>query len=617
MIAGIPHLDSSRSETSPVAQNPDGGEGADCPAASSPSVPAPNKTPHEKAIWLCAVIAPLFAAVLPVTEAIRGWYEARAKDQAFYIEQELKSKELKHKIEMEFLTLATRPCQVDPKTGLCNSGDQYRILEALVLSAEDESPLKRWAQRQIENVRARIKLEVKSQHGVIRYNKRDNPARIKWEDIHDQVNIAESRLKLAVEQVEETTVRGLAADLRALQTQEKEAKEAYDQTLQTGTQTIFSATKLTETLGLAVLAEASLTLWVPTDASFSEQVNKQFLTDFPNSRLVKQETSLDELTATESGKDRDTYPDIGFISNYQQLRPLLDRHAIWTGWGESRFGDRGWWVIFKASKHIEQAQAFIRWLARSPAWQPANLPNMELTGEQTQAVQQKAIDAFNGLIAGNETALGSTLDTDAGRYRWPIVSGMTASATQAILTFGNDRFAFVVLSSVVTSEKTYGVRHVSFILRNQENRWAVLWFSDTGLAQVERLVQGFSDAISGNHGGAVLPKAVLASPADGSSVPRRPSKPNIEWTQVKIPGLSFLLEYAFNQPGHEAWSAGYLTFLDAEPDVREIPGQINTQTFSTPMPFGIGAQPHRWRIWSLDESGDLSVSGWRTINFTN
>ena len=75
MIADIPHLDSSRSETADVAQNR-GGESTKDPAVS-PSVPAPNKTMREKAIWLCAVIAPLFAAVLPATEAIRGWYEAR------------------------------------------------------------------------------------------------------------------------------------------------------------------------------------------------------------------------------------------------------------------------------------------------------------------------------------------------------------------------------------------------------------------------------------------------------------------------------------------------------------------------------------------------------------
>jgi hypothetical protein len=50
-------------------------------------------------------------------------------------------------------------------------------------------------------------------------------------------------------------------------------------------------------------------------------------------------------------------PDVAFIDNDAQLQPLLDAEIVWRAWGESRFATRGWWVIFKDTKHLAQAQA--------------------------------------------------------------------------------------------------------------------------------------------------------------------------------------------------------------------------------------------------------------------
>ena len=36
-----------------------------------------------------------------------------------------------------------------------------------------------------------------------------------------------------------------------------------------------------------------------------------------------------------------------------------------------------------------------------------------------------------------------------------------------------------------------------------------------------------------------------------------------------------------------------------------------------PAPFGSGAQPHRWRVWVIGQSGRVRISAWRTITFTN
>jgi hypothetical protein len=36
-----------------------------------------------------------------------------------------------------------------------------------------------------------------------------------------------------------------------------------------------------------------------------------------------------------------------------------------------------------------------------------------------------------------------------------------------------------------------------------------------------------------------------------------------------------------------------------------------------PMPFGVGKQPHRWRVWAVGKDGQIALSEWRTVNFTN
>jgi hypothetical protein len=103
-------------------------------------------------------------------------------------------------------------------------------------------------------------------------------------------------------------------------------------------------------------------------------------------------------------------------------------------------------------------------------------------------------------------------------------------------------------------------------------------------------------------------KADLVSPPDKARLPRFPA-PTIEWKVASSPGLSFIVESQFGQSGDkESWSQSYLKFVD-------VPE--NQQAFAIVAPFGVGAQPHRWRIWTLNPSGGISVSDWREIDFTN
>jgi hypothetical protein len=99
---------------------------------------------------------------------------------------------------------------------------------------------------------------------------------------------------------------------------------------------------------------------------------QEFHRDFPAFNLVDKNLSPDAFAGAISGNAKDeSYPDVAFIDNYRQLEPLLAGKAVWRDWGQgSRFSLRGWWVIFKDGKHVDQARAFLLWLSQSPHWNP-------------------------------------------------------------------------------------------------------------------------------------------------------------------------------------------------------------------------------------------------------
>jgi hypothetical protein len=41
------------------------------------------------------------------------------------------------------------------------------------------------------------------------------------------------------------------------------------------------------------------------------------------------------------------------------------------------------------------------------------------------------------------------------------------------------------------------------------------------------------------------------------------------------------------------------------------------ESVETTAPFGVGAQPHRWRVWMIDKTGAVVRSAWNTIIYTD
>ncbi len=379
-----------------------------------------------------------------------------------------------------------------------------------------------------------------------------------------------------------------------------------------------------DALDFTALYKGEITFWISArPENFKPSLLSQFKSDFPEQDLRSFSLLPDNFLAALERRDGPPPPDVAFIDNYTQLKPLLDRRGVWLTWGADRFDKQGWWVIFRNSSQIAKSQAFIRWLSRSPKWVPMRVENTSISVEQIDAVQQLSIATLNNYLEGKSAELLKSVDSEAADLAEVAGFGILgvkpddfrAADVKPILTFGNNQLAFAVLAAVGSSDNVYGMRHFGFILRREHSAWRVLHIAPLGLPELEKLFGAFDAKIKAAGHSLRPPKPVLVSPPDGAQLPRFPSKPEIRWQASGSPRefengkVSFLVESQFTANGQTPpWSPSYLQFV--EPSRGKIP-------LGVVAPFGVGKQPHRWRIWALDQAGTISISDWRTIEFIN
>ena len=106
---------------------------------------------------------------------------------------------------------------------------------------------------------------------------------------------------------------------------------------------------------------------------------------------------------------------------------------------------------------------------------------------------------------------------------------------------------------------------------------------------------------------AQLQVPVLVSPADRAEVPRFPTPPELAWRAAAPLPIGYLIESQLEWE-RSKWADSVFDAVAA----RGTSGLVRL-----PAPFGTGAQPHRWRVWAIGQSGQVQISAWRTIIFTN
>jgi hypothetical protein len=102
---------------------------------------------------------------------------------------------------------------------------------------------------------------------------------------------------------------------------------------------------------------------------------------------------------------------------------------------------------------------------------------------------------------------------------------------------------------------------------------------------------------------------ILLAPYDGAPQTRFP-KQEISWQQPLERPAAYIVESRAGVPKNGDVDYGPSMIYLVNP---KLYGDI----VRIPMPFGVGKQPHRWRICAIGQDGQVALSEWRTVDFTN
>lgn len=340
-----------------------------------------------------------------------------------------------------------------------------------------------------------------------------------------------------------------------------------------------------------------------------------FKSDFPDFDLDLQ--ILDEGDFGErlhSAPQDPHFPDVAFVDNDNERRPLLDDKAVVMMWGRARFEFDFSWVIFRQAKHFEAGKAFMLWLAQSPRWKPMPVSTASIGPVDIAKVQAISKKAVLDIAYGSRRSLWSIMDPAAGHFDdFGAYGTHTLQGVQPLLTFGNSRLAFVLLAEVGQREKEpgvpqwFGMAHSAVILRNVGEGWKVLSIlPNDSLPHLEELLGSF-DRLGLDEGPPeAVPKVTLLAPADHAQLPPH-LNPYLEWTQVDPNPAAYVLETQFTFDPREYWSSSVIKVISPVP---------NESSLRMRMPYD-NLPPLRWRVWAVSKSGIVSTSDWRKIDFTN
>ena len=150
----------------------------------------------------------------------------------------------------------------------------------------------------------------------------------------------------------------------------------------------------------SALRSGEVVVWISTAPRNNPgDFRKSFGADFPDGKLLVRDEPP-ETFVSDVERQQSVAPDAAFVDNYQQLGPLLQAGRVWLAWGPSRFSGRGWWVIFKDTKHLAQAQAFIRWLAEAPGW--PRVTGNSIPADTGKILQEASISALHAFMDGDQ-----------------------------------------------------------------------------------------------------------------------------------------------------------------------------------------------------------------------
>jgi len=272
-------------------------------------------------------------------------------------------------------------------------------------------------------------------------------------------------------------------------------------------------------------------------------------------------------------------------------------------------------MVLKDAPDGKVGEAFLVWLEQSPEWK-AGLPATRLLTPAdeaaVQAVAKEVMEAFGSFpVRPPQDALDTAVSTFA--WNWVRLNQMREGGKQSYTSQiekvgGNERLAYVLASTLEQGEDSFGVLHSFMVLRKESARWKVLLLVPEGpLPTIEQMfatIDSIGLKRDAPKGGSSV---TLLVPGNGERVTRFP-KTEIAFEQEGDPAELYGVESQYFDPGRKMWSPSLMYW---------VPAKDGARMTRMAAPFGVGQQPHRWRVWSVNKAGVVTLSEWRTIDFIN
>jgi hypothetical protein len=261
-----------------------------------------------------------------------------------------------------------------------------------------------------------------------------------------------------------------------------------------------------------------------------------------------------------------------------------------------------WEYLIRTSKHYEEAKA----LATRPIDCDSSGPEgigsgLSKTAEQAVvAYFENAPNTFAALVSGDPA------DTAIHLPHEP----RSITDVRVCDGWGNDRIAFVQVIASFEARDEVGYRTFLAAVASVDDRPRVLMLGDS--SSIIPVLQGQAPMFQDDAPAVVLQPPVIVAPDEGATATRMPpgSRPMVSWK--KRDAAFFLVEWQFGQGVGEDWEGSGFAFVAANAGTHSDSASLTIRA-----PFGIGRQPHRWRLWMVSARGDVARSEWRTLFYTN
>jgi len=298
--------------------------------------------------------------------------------------------------------------------------------------------------------------------------------------------------------------------------------------------------------------------------------------------------------------EKNVEPDILVIDNYGILEGITTARGNFVGIMSSQrvkealvfvegslkafeSSEGGWQLLLTTSRNHAAAKSLAERLPEcNPKQQETRDKRSDLANDIQRDVRKQIVDS-----AMFDTKLGSDFNLS--------MCGL----------WGNHKLAFVNTAVVFEERARLGWQEVLVMMARGAKSWELLNIG--GNVDVITDLDGRFDLVDGKQASTMANEALrVLAPVDGVSS-TRDAKPQLEWQWAGEPEhvAFYLLESQYGY--RNEWSLSHFTVVPRPPS-----GNVRLVA-----PFGVGAQPHRWKVWGVGPGGAFTRTNWRIVNYTN